>query len=114
MEQKKKRMYGALWLWCVGEGYEEQENRESVLDAAFVKEEKTIGFIFEFDKTVETMLSSIEKAKEKAQYIYIVMDDASKYQTIKKIVPEFCGIFCYSNPFRLGMMMQVLRKANVL
>lgn len=114
MEQKKKRMYGALWLWCIGEGYEEQENKENFLDATFSKNGETTGFIFEFDKTVDELLFSIEKAKEIAQYIYIALDDDAKYGTLKKILPEFCGIFCHSNAFGLGMVTQIMRRAAFL
>ena len=48
-KDKKKLKFGAVWLWCIGEGYEENE-----------------------------MLSYIEKAKGRVQYIYIVIDDNSK------------------------------------
>lgn len=111
-ETIKKLKYGAVWLWCIGEGYEKKENKESFLDATFSKEETTIGFIFEFDKTVNEMLSCIEKAKEKVQYIYIVIDDDSKYRSIKNSLPEFCGIFCNSNAFGLGMVTQIMRQAT--
>lgn len=114
METKKKLMHGAVWLWCASEGYEEQENKESFLDAIFFKQEKTIGFIFEFDKTVDEMLSQIEKAKETAQYIYIVIDDDSKYRRLKKVLPEFCGIFCNSNAFGFGMVTQIMKMATFL
>ena len=80
----------------------------------FSKEEKTTGFIFAFDKTVDEMLSCIEKAKDEVQYIYIVIDDDSKYQRLKKIVPEFCGFFCYSNAFGMGMVMQIKRYATII
>ena len=52
----EKLIYGAVWLWCIGEGYEEQQNKESFIDAAFLKDQKTTGFIFEFNKTVDEML----------------------------------------------------------
>lgn len=114
IETKKKLKLGAVWLWCISNGYNEQENKESFLDALFSKEEKTIGFIFEFDKTVDEMLSCIEKAKEVSQYIYIVIDDDSKYRSLKKIVPEFCGIFCNSNAFKLGMVTQIMKQATLI
>ena len=114
IETKKKLKLGAVWLWCISNGYNEQENKESFLDALFSKEEKTIGFIFEFDKTVDEMLSCIEKAKEVSQYIYIVIDDDSKYRNLKKIVPEFCGIFCNSNAFKLGMVTQIKKQATLI
>lgn len=72
-EDKRKLKFGAVWLWCIGKGYE-----------------------------------------EKVQYIYIVIDDASKYQSLKKLVPEFCGVFCNSNAFGLGMVTQIKRQATIL
>ena len=110
-KDKKKLKFGAVWLWCIGEGYEQKETEENILDATFSKNGETTGFIFEFDKTVNEMLSCIEKAKEKVQYIYIVIDDDAKYQSIKKVLPEFCGIFCNSNAFGLGMVTQIMRKS---
>ena len=110
-KDKKKLKFGAVWIWCIGEGYEQKETEENFLDAIFSKNGETTGFIFEFDKTVNEMLSCVEKAKEKVQYIYIVTDDDSKYRSLKKVLPEFCGIFCNSNAFGLGMVTQIMRKA---
>lgn len=70
-EDKRKLKFGAVWLWCIGKGYE-----------------------------------------EKVQYIYIVIDDDSKYQSLKKLVPEFCGVFCNSNTFGLGMVTQIKRQTK--
>ena len=100
METKKKRLYDAIWLWCIGKGYEEQENKESFLDATFSKEEKTTGFIFEFNKAVDEILSRIEKAKEKVQYIYIVINDDSKYRNLKK----FCRSFAESSAIQMHLV----------
>jgi hypothetical protein len=113
-KDKKKLKFGAVWIWCIGEGYEQNENKENFLDATFSKNGETTGFIFEFDKTVNEMLSRIEKAKEKVHYIYIVTDDDSKCRSLKKVLPEFCGIFCNSNAFGLGMVTQIMRKATFI
>ncbi len=110
-KDKKKLKFDAVWLWCIGKGYEQNENKSNFLDAFFSKNGETTGYIFEFDKTVDDMLSCVEKAKEKVQYIYIVIDDASKYQSLKKLEPEFCGFFCNLNAFGLGMVTQIMRKA---
>ena len=110
-KDKKKLKFGAVWIWCIGEGYKQKENKENFLDAIFSKNGETTRFIFEFDKTVNEMLSCIEKAKEKVQYIYIVIDDDSKCRSLKKVLPAFCGIFCNSNAFGLGMVTQIMRKA---
>ena len=106
--------YGAVWLWCIGEGYEEVKAEDSFLNAVFSNNGEITGFIFEFDKTVDEMLSCIEKAKEKVQYIYIVIDDDSKFRNLKKILPEFCGIFCNSNAFGLGMVTQIMKQATFI
>ena len=113
-KDKKKLKYGAVWIWCIGEGYEQKENKLNFLDAIFSKNGETTGFIFEFDKTVNEMLYRIEKAKEKVQYIYIVTDDDSKRRSLEKDLPAFCGIFCNSNAFGLGMVTQIMRKATFI
>ena len=46
--------------------------------------------------------------------ISIVIDDVSKYQRLKKLVPEFCGFFCNSNAFGLGMVTQIKRQATII
>ena len=106
--------YGAVRPWCIGEGYEGVKAEDSFLNAAFSKNGEITGFIFEFDKTVDEMLSCIEKAKEKVQYIYIVIDNGSKIRNLKKILPEFCGIFCNSNAFGLGMVTQIMKQATFI
>lgn len=106
---KRKFKADAVWLWCIGEGYEETENNEQFLDATFSKDKELTGFIFGFDKTVNEMLFCIEKAKEIVQYVYIVIDDDSKYRALEKIVPEYCGIFCNSNGFGLGQLIRIFR-----
>ena len=110
----KKSKFGAVWLWCVGKGYEEKENEDSFLDATFLKDGETTGFIFESDKTVNELLSCIENAKEKVQYIYIVIDDDSKYRSLEKTVPGFCGVFCNSNAFGLGAVIQIMKQATFI
>ena len=62
-KDKKKLKFGAVWIWCIGEGYEQKETEENFLDATFSKNGEITGFIFEFDKTVNEMLSCIEKAQ---------------------------------------------------
>ena len=109
-DKKKIKVWCSLALvhWRRLRTKREQKN---FLDAIFSKNGEITGFIFEFDKTVNEMLSCIEKAKEKVQYIYIVIDDDSKCRNLKKIAPEFCGIFCNSNAFGLGMVTQIMRNA---
>ena len=69
-KDKKKLKFGAVWLWCIGEGYEQKETEENFLDATFSKNGEITGFIFEFDKTVNEMLSCIEKAKKGSVYLH--------------------------------------------
>ena len=52
-KDKKKLKFGAVWIWCIGEGYEQKETEENFLDATFSKNGEITGFIFEFDKTVD-------------------------------------------------------------
>ena len=70
------------------------------------------NFITEFDKTSEELLTVISNSK--SNYIYIVTDDNAKRRELIKIIPEYCGIFCNSNPFGLGMLTQILREPQFL
>ena len=109
--QEKDRMHGAIWLWCMENKYEEIATCGSC-DATFQKEGKAVGFIYEFDKSVEELLSCINAVRDNIDHIYIVIDDISKHQSLEKIIPQNCGIFCNSNPFGLGMVTQIIREAT--
>lgn len=98
---------GAIHLWCLSEGYKEVLNEGEI---CFNKEGKITSFILEFDKSKEDLLLSINKAKSKYDYIYVVIDDSSKRRELEKIVPEYCGIFCYSNAFGNGNVIQIFRE----
>ena len=74
-KDKKKLKFGADWLWCIGEGYEQKENKESFLDATFSKNGETTGFIFEFDKIEAITLVG----KKKMNFYY----DNKTYQVFK-------------------------------
>ena len=106
----KKLKFGAVWLWCIGKGYEQKENKESFLDATFSEGEKQLVLFSNLAKLLVSCFLA-QKRQKKVQYIYIVIDDDSKYQSLKKLVPEFCGFFCNSNAFGLGMVTQIKRQA---
>ena len=109
VETKKKCKFGAVWLWSVGQVYEECKNCPENLDALFLNDDKKIGCIYEFDKTKERLLSAIKEAEKAADYIYVVIDDTAKRAETVKIIPKHCGIFCDSNPFGLGSMVQIFQ-----
>lgn len=108
-EQTKDSMFGAIWLWCISEGYEEAFDTE---DICFIKEGKTTNFIIEFDKSKEDLLTCIHNSKEKYDYIYVVINDSSKHRELEKIIPDYCGIFCNSNAFGTGNVTQIFREAK--
>lgn len=110
--EKKERMLNAIRLWCLSEGLEEINKERSCDDLIFIKEGHHYGFITEFDKTSEELLVAI--ANSKSNYIYILTDDNAKRRKLIKVIPEYCGIFCDSNPIGLGMLMQILRKPQFL
>lgn len=110
--EKKERMLNAVRLWCLSEGLEEINKESQSDDLIFIKEGHHYGFITEFDKTIEELLMAISNSK--SNYIYIVTDDNAKRRKLIKVLPEYCGIFCDSNPFGLGMLTQILREPQFL
>ena len=108
---KKELKLNAVRLWCLVEGYEEINDETKTADLIFTKNDGSIGFITEFDKTKEELLEAISKSM--SNYIYIVTDDNAKRRELIKIIPEYCGIFCNSNPFGLGMLTQILRELSI-
>lgn len=109
---KKELKLNAVRLWCLVEGYEEINDETKTADLIFTKNDGSIGFITEFDKTKEELLEAISKSM--SNYIYIVTDDNVKRRKLIKVIPEYCGIFCDSNPFGLGMLTQILREPQFL
>ena len=109
---KKKLKLDAVKLWCLTTGYEEIKDENEVADLSFTKNGFRTNFITEFDKTSEELLTAISNSK--SNYIYIVTDDTSKRRELIKVIPEYCGIFCDSNPFGLGMLKQILREPQFL
>ena len=109
---KKKLKLDAVRLWCLTTGYEEINNETENADLSFIKNGYRTNFITEFDKTIEELLMAISNSK--SNYIYIVTDDNAKRRKLIKVIPEYCGIFCNSNPFGLGMLTQILREPQFL
>ena len=107
LNEETTRLCNAVWLWCVQEGYNEISSGG---ESCFIKNQKTTGFVLEKDKTKGELLSCIDKAKQKYDYIFVVIDDSSKRRELIKIIPEYCGIFCNSNAFGLGWVTQILRQ----
>ena len=62
----------------------------------------------------------VERAKELQPDIILAdvnmpfMDGLQMIEEIKKFLPEFCGIFCNSNAFGLGMVTQIIRQATFI
>ena len=109
---KKKLKLAAVRLWCLTTGYEEINNETENADLSFIKNGYRTSFITEFDKVNEELLMSISNSK--SNYIYIVTDDNAKRRELIKLLPEYCGIFCNSNPFGLGMLTQILKEPQFL
>ena len=109
---KKKLKLDAVRLWCLTTGYKEINNETENADLSFIKNGYRTNFITEFDKTSEELLMAVSNSK--SNYIYIVTDDNAKRHELIKVLPEYCGIFCNSNPFGLGMLTQILREPQFL
>ena len=109
---KKKLKLDAVRLWCLTTEYEEINNETENADLSFIKNGYRTNFITEFDKTIEELLMAISNSK--SNYIYIVTDDNAKRRKLIKVIPEYCGIFCDSNPFGLGIVTQILREAKLI
>ena len=112
---KEDLLLNAIRLWCLYEGYEEVDNsKESFYftDAVFMKENKSTGFIFGVYSLTYELIPWIEKAKDECDYLYVAIDDDKYKNDLIKIIPDYCGIFCYSNPSGLGYVTQILKDAK--
>lgn len=117
MDTKKQKMLCAVKLWAISQGMEEIIDDESYrywTDIAFKKGDAVVGFITEFDCDDETLMSKMVFPRNFCHYIYIVTDDSKKRdELIKKILPEY-GILCYSDPYGLGFLYQILKKPSLI
>lgn len=116
-KQTNDSISGAIWLWCLSEDYEETTNDKEIssyINSTFTKEGKSTGFIYEFDKSKEELLSCISKVKNKCNFIYIVIKDTFVKKDLETFIPDFCGIFCYSNSFGSGYVTQILKEPKFI
>ena len=104
--ERLTRLRNIVWLWCISEGYEDVSTGESI---CFTKNQKTTTFILETNKSRDELLTCIYEAKQKYDYIFVVINDSSKRRELIKNIPEFCGVFCDSNAFGLGQVTQIFR-----
>ena len=113
MDTKKQKMLCAVKLWAISQGMEEIIDDESYrywTDIAFKKGDEIIGFITEFDRDDKTLMSKMVFSRDFCHYIYIVTDDGKKRDAlVEKILPEY-GILCYSDPYGLGFLYQILKE----
>lgn len=100
------RLRNIVWLWCISEGYEDVSTGKNI---CFAKKQKTTTFILETNKSRDALLTRIYEAKQKYDYVFVVINDSSKRREFIKNIPEFCGVFCDSNAFGLGQVTQVFR-----
>ena len=105
-KESLNRLRNIVWLWCISKGYEDISTGESI---CFTKNHKKTNFILEANKSKDELLSCIYEAKQKYDYIFVVINDSSKRRELMKNIPEFCGVFCNSNAFGLGQVTQIFR-----
>lgn len=59
----KKSKSDAVWIWCIGEGYEQDENKSNFLDAFFLRMEKQQGIFLNLIK--QLMICSLVSKRQK-------------------------------------------------
>ena len=118
MDIKKQKMLCAVKLWAILQGMEEIIDDESYrywTDIAFKKGDEIIGFITEFDRSKTELIYKIASAKrENVDFIYVVTNDNGKRRKLLAVIPDYCGILCYSNPYGLGFLYQILKKPSLI
>lgn len=107
---KIKHLKGAVKLWCLDKGYNEIDGA----DLVFQGENKTVGFILKEGKTDRELLAQITNAKIICGEIYVVITDPTKRAETLKIIPKECGLLCFSDPFGLGKVFQVIIEAKAI
>ena len=105
-KEQLTRLRNIVWLWCISEGYEDVSTGQNI---CFAKNQKTTTFILETNKSRNELLTCIYEAKQKYDYIFVVINDSSKRRELIKNIPKFCGVFCNSNAFGLGQVTQIFR-----
>ena len=113
MNNEKEKILSAVRFWALAQGYEEVEKIENV-DLTFKKEGLITSFVTEFDKKPLELKYHISWALQaKSDFVYVVTNDNGKRRELIKKIPDLCGILCYGNPFGLGFLYQVLKKAEL-
>lgn len=103
---KERRLFGAVWLWCITQGYTDVSTPD---DWDFTKAGEIIRFIPASEMSYPALSLRIARAKEQCDHMYVVINDSSQCDNIAKHIPAFCGIFCNDNPFGLGQTVRILR-----
>ena len=108
MIEEKKNMLSAALLWAWGENMKAESSDVSSDMLVAYKDGLKITFITEFDKSKEELIECI--AKIKSDFIYILTNDNGKRRELIEIIPDYCGILFYGNPFGLGNLYMVLKE----
>lgn len=117
MIDKKKNVLSAVRLWAIFKDMEEikdDENYTCWTDIAFKKGDKIYGFITEFDRDAKKLKSSSVFARNFCDCIYTVTTDNKKKKYIEDNTVKGMGILCYSNPYGLGQLVQILKEAELI
>lgn len=108
MIEEKKNMLSAALLWAWGENMKAESSDVSSDMLVAYKDGLKTTFITEFDKSKEKLIECI--AKIKSDFIYILTNDNGKRRELIEIIPDYCGILFYGNPFGLGNLYMVLKE----
>lgn len=108
MIEEKKNMLSAALLWAWGENMKAESSDVSSDMLVAYKDGLKTTFITEFDKSKENLIECI--AKIKSDFIYILTNDNGKRRELIEIIPDYCGILFYGNPFGLGNLYMVLKE----
>ena len=83
---------------------------EQFVSLALKKDDKTVGFLTEYDANTENELSAkIIAASSSFPLIYMIFSDYKKADEFKKKAPPNCGILCYHNAYGMGFVYQVIK-----
>ena len=75
MDTKKQKMLCAVKLWAISQGMEEiidDESHRFWTDIAFKKGDAIVGFITEFDRDDQTLMSKMVFLRGFCNYIYTI------------------------------------------
>ena len=112
MELKKKRLLSAAFIWALDKLSDPcfHDDAKSLAGLTFKKDDKTVGFLTEYDANTENELSAkIIAASSSFPLIYMIFSDYKKADEFKKKAPSNCGILCYHNAYGMGFVYQVIK-----